>query len=109
MHPIRCIDHSQAHIVLTGRNPPHQQLKCKPDAAIEQHYAPPTRGSNKLGKWKRRLVVVPSVEALVEVDGVLAGHHLILAGAGAGAGAAPPLGHLRSAAGRAPSFLLRSG
>jgi hypothetical protein len=25
---------------------------------------------------------IPSVEALVEVDGVLAGHHLILAGAG---------------------------
>lgn len=48
---------------------------------------------------------IPSVEALVEVDGVLAGHHLILAGAGA----APPLGHLRSAAGRAPSFVLRSG
>jgi hypothetical protein len=40
MHPIRCIDHSQAHIVLTGRNPPHQHLMCKPDAAIEQHYAP---------------------------------------------------------------------
>jgi len=48
---------------------------------------------------------LPSVEALVEVDGVLAGHHLILAGAGA----ALPLRHLRSAAGAASAFLLCSG
>jgi hypothetical protein len=59
----------------------------------------------KAREWKRRLGAIPSVEALVEVDGVLAGYHLILAGAGA----ALPLRHLRSAAGAASAFLLCSG
>jgi hypothetical protein len=57
--------------------------------------------SAKVWEWKRRLGAIPSVEALVEVDGVLAGHHLILAGAGT----ALPLRHLRSAA---SAFLLCS-
>jgi len=34
-------------------------------------------------KGRGRKGTVPSVEALVEVNGVLAGHHLVLAGAGA--------------------------
>ena len=43
-------------------------------------------------KGRGRKGTVPSVEALVEVNGVLAGHHLVLAGAAA---AALLFGHLR--------------
>ena len=42
--------------------------------------------SAKLGNGRERQGkkgTIPSMEALVEVNGVLAGHHLVLAGAGA--------------------------